>query len=99
MAEVELKVVAQDEEFASAMSHSTAPIPKVRNTFSSALSMSHSQQQQTVSPTPGISQRKTEDNRATRGSDAAEASGGQPYMFYDFIEVEDAEVLSLCVRV
>lgn len=99
MTEHELQVVAKDEKFASAVSHSITPTG--RNTFSSALSTTVSQRQQNSSVTtaPGITVRKDEDNRTTRDSDAIAASGGQPYMFYDFVEVEDAQVLSVCACV
>lgn len=92
MSGYEMQVVVQDEVFASAVSHST-PSPG-RNTFSSALSMTHSQRQQdsTRHAAPGIAVRKDEDNRITRDSNAVTASGDQPYMFYDFIEMEDAQV-------
>ena len=87
-----MQVVVHDEVFASAVSHST-PSPG-RSTFSSALSMTHSQRQQdgVRHTAPGVTVRKVEDNRITRDINAVTASGDQPYMFYDFIELEDAQV-------
>ena len=92
MSEQEMQVVVHDEVFASAVSHST-PSPG-RNTFSSAVSMTHSQRQQdgVRYTAPGVTARKVEDNRVTRDINAVTASGDQPYMFYDFIELEDAQV-------
>lgn len=94
MSEHELQVMVQDGVLATA-AHSPST---GGSTFSTTLTLTQSkykrQRQSERHATLGMSLRKDQDNRVTRNSNAVTASGDQPYMFYDLIEMEDAQVRS-----
>ena len=95
MSEYEMHVLVQDNSPATAAEpRCSAPAPG-QSTFSTR-SLTHTQRQRVSDPhaAVGISLRKDWDNRVTRDSNVMTASEDQPYVFYDFVEMEDAQVAS-----
>lgn len=92
-----MHVLVQDESPASA-SEPRFPAPALlgRSTFSTQALTSHTQRQRVSDrhAALGIPLRKDGDNRVTRDSNVIAAIEDQSYMFYDFVEMEDAQVAS-----
>lgn len=95
MSEYEMHVLVQDEAPATEGNPRRSAPALGRSTFSTR-ALTHTQPQRVSDrhAALGISLRKDGDNRVTRDSNVITASEEQPYLFYDFVEMEDAQVAS-----